>query len=106
MRHRSSQELIPHETAAELNNGVPPDGVLERASQRVRELGLQAINMPRELGGGGFTMLQQVLVQEQTGRVTNALAWVIPAPAAWFPRVASDIQMERWVLPTIRRRAP
>ncbi len=96
------QELIPHETAAELNNGVPPDGVLERASQRVRELGLQAINMPRELGGGGFTMLQQVLVQEQTGRVTNALAWVIPAPAAWFPRVASDIQMERWVLPTIR----
>jgi acyl-CoA dehydrogenase len=58
--------------------------------------------MPRELGGGGFTMLQQVLVQEQTGRVTNALAWVIPAPAAWFPRVASDIQMQRWVLPTIR----
>jgi acyl-CoA dehydrogenase len=96
------EELIPHETAAELNNGLPPDGILERAGQRVRELGLQAINMPRELGGGGFTMLQQVLVQEQTGRVTNALAWVIPAPAAWFPRVASDLQMQRWVLPTIR----
>lgn len=95
-------ELIPHETAAELNNGRPPDGILERAGQRVRELGLQAINMPRELGGGGFTILQQVLVQEQTGRVTNALAWVIPAPAAWFPRVASDLQMQRWVLPTIR----
>src|SRR5579864_5943438 len=96
------EELIPHETAAELNNGVPPDGVLARASARVRELGLQAINMPRDLGGGGFTMLQQVLVQEQTGRVTNALGWVIPAPAAWFPRFATDVQMERWVLPTIR----
>jgi acyl-CoA dehydrogenase len=96
------EELIPHETAAELNNGVPPDGVLARAWERVRELGLQAINMPRDLGGGGFTMLQQVLVQEQTGRVTNALGWVIPAPAAWFPRVATDVQMERWVLPTIR----
>lgn len=96
------EELIPHETAAELNGGIPPDGVLEQAWERVRELGLQAINMPRELGGGGFTMLQQVLVQEQTGRATNALAWVIPAPAAWFPRVASNIQMERWVLPTIR----
>jgi acyl-CoA dehydrogenase len=96
------EELIPHETAAELNNGVPPDGVLARAWDRVRELGLQAINMPRDLGGGGFTMLQQVLVQEQTGRVTNALGWVIPAPAAWFPRVATDVQMERWVLPTIR----
>ena len=96
------EELIPHETSAELNNGLPADGILERAGHRVRELGLQAINMPRELGGGGFTMLQQVLVQEQTGRVTNALAWVIPAPAAWFPRVASDLQMQRWVLPTIR----
>ena len=94
-------DLVPHETAAELNGGVPPHGVLETASAKVRQLGLQAINMPRELGGGGFTMLQQVLVQEQTGRVTNALAWVIPAPAAWFPRVASDIQMKRWVLPTI-----
>lgn len=94
-------ELIPHETAAELNGGVPPDGVLDVAWQRVRELGLQAINMPRALGGGGFTMLQQVLVQEQTGRVTNALGWVIPAPASWFPRVASDLQMERWVRPTI-----
>jgi acyl-CoA dehydrogenase len=97
-----AEQLIPHETAAELNNGVPPDGVLERAWERVHALGLQAINMPRELGGGGFTMLQQVLVQEQTGRVTNALGWVIPAPAAWFPRVANDVQMERWVLPTIR----
>jgi acyl-CoA dehydrogenase len=96
------EELIPHEAAAELNNGVPPEGVLARAWERVRELGLQAINMPRDLGGGGFTMLQQVLVQEQTGRVTNALGWVIPAPAAWFPRVATDVQMERWVLPTIR----
>jgi alkylation response protein AidB-like acyl-CoA dehydrogenase len=97
-----AEALIPHETAAELNNGVAPDGVLERAWQRVRDLGLQAINMPRELGGGGFTILQQVLVQEQTGRVTNALGWVIPAPAAWFPRVANGVQMERWVLPTIR----
>ena len=96
------EELIPHETVAELNGGSPPDGVLEHARQRVRELGLQAINMPRELGGGGFTLLQQVLVQEQTGRATNALAWVIPAPASWFPRVASDVQMERWVMPTIR----
>jgi alkylation response protein AidB-like acyl-CoA dehydrogenase len=94
-------ELIPHETAAELNKGVPPDGVLEHAGRRVRDLGLQAINMPRELGGGGLTMLQQVLVQEQTGRVTNALGWVIPAPAAWLPRVASEGQMQRWVLPTI-----
>ena len=32
---------------------------------RARELGLCATNMPTELGGGGCTTLQQVLVQEQ-----------------------------------------
>ena len=97
-----ADELIPLEEEAERSGGELPADVTRRARQRARELGLYSTNMPRELGGGGFTMLQQVLVQEQTGRVTNALAWVIPAPAAWFPQVASDTQMERWVLPTIR----
>jgi len=58
--------------------------------------------MPRELGGGGFTTFQQILVQEQVGRVTNALGWVIHTPASWLPKVATDDQMQRWVLPTIR----
>ena len=35
----------------------------------------------QELGGGGCTTLQQVLVQEQVGRVTNALAWAVSTPA-------------------------
>jgi alkylation response protein AidB-like acyl-CoA dehydrogenase len=54
------------------------------------------------LGGGGFTTFQQVLVQEQVGRATNALAWVIHTPASWLPAIATDYQMERWVFPTIR----
>ena len=58
--------------------------------------------MPVELGGGGFTMFQQFLVQEQVGRVTNVLGWVIHTPAAWLPKVASDYQLERWILPTIK----
>jgi alkylation response protein AidB-like acyl-CoA dehydrogenase len=58
--------------------------------------------MPEELGGRGFTMFQQVLVQEQGGRVTNGLAWVVDTPAAWFPDVATPDQIERYVKPTIR----
>jgi acyl-CoA dehydrogenase len=42
-----------------------------------------------------------VLVEEQLGRVTNALGWVLHTPAAWLPAVATPEQMERWVLPTI-----
>jgi acyl-CoA dehydrogenase len=95
-------ELIPHEVHAELHGGELPDGVEEAAERRAEEIGFGAINMPKELGGGGFTTFQQVLVQEQVGRATNAVAWMIHTPAQWLPKVASDFQMERWVLPTIR----
>ena len=95
-------ELIPHEVEAELHGGELPPEVLAGAEARVREMGFEAINMPKELGGGGFTAFQQVLVQEQVGRATNAAAWMIHTPASWFPSVASDYQLQRWVLPTIR----
>ncbi|MGH2820551.1 MAG: acyl-CoA dehydrogenase family protein, partial [Actinomycetota bacterium] len=68
----------------------------------VRDMGLSAINMPAELGGPGLTTFQQVLVSEQAGRVTNALGWVFDSPAGWLPEVATDLQLERWVKPTIR----
>jgi acyl-CoA dehydrogenase len=95
-------ELIPHEVQAELHGGELPPGLLEAHRRRVAELGLEAINMPKELGGGGFSTFQQVLVQEQVGRVTNALGWVVHTPASWLPEVASQEQLDRWVVPTIR----
>jgi alkylation response protein AidB-like acyl-CoA dehydrogenase len=95
-------ELIPHEVEAELHGGELPAEVLQRHRRRVAELGFEAINMPKELGGGGFSAFQQVLVQEQVGRATNALGWVVHTPASWLPQVASDEQLRRWVLPTIR----
>ena len=73
-------ELIPHENYAEEHGGELPPDILEKAEAKVRELGWQAINMPKELGGGGFTSLQQVLVQEQVGRGTNAIAWMLHTP--------------------------
>src|ERR687895_2769391 len=96
------EELIPHEVEAEMNGGVLPDEVKERHKKKVQELGLRAINMPRELGGAGLSCLQQVLVSEQAGRATNALGWVFDSPASWLPKVATEHQMETWVLPAIR----
>src|SRR2546427_3934895 len=99
-------ELIPHEVYAEMHEGELPPGVEAGAERRAEESGFGAINMPKELGGGGVTTFQQVLVQEQVGRATNAVAWGIHTPAQWLPKVASQDQMERWVLPTIRGCAP
>ena len=97
-----ADELIPLEVTAELNNGELPADVVAGHAKRARELGLHAANMPVELGGGGLSCLRQVLVQEQVGRVTNALAWVVGTPPSWLPAVATPYQLERFVLPTIR----
>jgi acyl-CoA dehydrogenase len=97
-----ADELIPLEVEAELAGGELPKDVVAAHKARAIELGLFATNMPVELGGQGCTALQQVLVQEQVGRVTNALAWVAATPPSWLPPVATAYQLERFVLPTVR----
>src|SRR6202044_3070816 len=94
-------ELIPFEEQAEASGGELPADVTAGHAKRARELGLAATNMPTELGGGGCTTLQQVLVQEQMGRVTNALGWVASTPPSWLPEVATEHQIERWLRPTV-----
>ncbi|MFN8195996.1 MAG: acyl-CoA dehydrogenase family protein [Nocardioidaceae bacterium] len=97
-----ADDLVPLEEYAEAHGGHLPDGVAEQHRQRALADGLFATNIPREHGGQGCTTLQQVLVQEQGGRVTNALAWVLATPPAWWPEVASPFARERWLLPTVR----
>ena len=96
-----ADELIPHEEQAELNQGQLPPDLTAAQAKRARELGLYATNMPAELGGGGCSALQQVLVQEQMGRVTNALGWVAATPPSWLPPVATPAQLDRYVRPAI-----
>jgi acyl-CoA dehydrogenase len=96
-----ADELIPFEDEAERAGGELPADVTAAHAKRARELGLHSTNMPRELGGGGCTSLQQVLVQEQMGRVTNALGWVAATPPSWLPAVATPDQIDRYVRPAI-----
>jgi acyl-CoA dehydrogenase len=96
-----ADELIPFEEEAERSAGELPGDITEGHAKRARELGLTATNMPADLGGGGCSALQQVLVQEQMGRVTNALGWVATTPPSWLPAVATPDQLERYVRPTI-----
>jgi acyl-CoA dehydrogenase len=97
-----ADELIPHEVEAEMNDGQLPDDITRGHAKRAEELELVSINIPTKYGGPGYTYLQQVLIQEQIGRVTNGLGWVVSTPAGWLPEVASQHQMDTWVLPTIR----
>jgi acyl-CoA dehydrogenase len=94
--------LIPYEVEAEAAGGQLPKEITAAHHARAIELGLYATNMPKAVGGPGFTALQQVLVQEQVGRVTNAIAWVMHTPPQWWADVATDYQKQRWLYPAVR----
>ncbi len=97
-----ADELIPFEVEVELADGELSEDAEAAHKKHAIELGLYAANMPKSVGGGGCTSLQQVLIQEQVGRVTNALGWVVATPPSWLPEVATPDQMERYVLPAAR----
>src|ERR1700728_2430673 len=94
-------ELVPFEEQAEASGGELPADLTAGHAKRARELGLTATNMVTELGGGGCTTLQQVLVQEQMGSVTNALGWVASTPPSWLAEVGTADELERYVMPAI-----
>jgi len=98
---RFVDELIPWEVEAEMNRGELPPDVAKAHSERAAELGLISINMPESMGGPGYTTMEQTLIQEQTGRVTNALGWVVSTGPSWIADVATDHQVERWIRPTV-----
>jgi alkylation response protein AidB-like acyl-CoA dehydrogenase len=97
-----AESLMPYEAEAEAAGGKMPKELTEKFQARAIELGLYATNIPKSAGGPGCTALQQVLVQEQVGRVTNGLAWVMHTPPQWWVDVATDHQRQRWLLPTVR----
>jgi alkylation response protein AidB-like acyl-CoA dehydrogenase len=94
-------ELIPWEVDAEMNQGEIPPEEAQKHKSRAGELGLTSINMPESMGGPGYTTLEQTLIQEQTGRVTNALGWVVSTGPAWIEEVVTDHQLEQWIRPTV-----
>jgi butyryl-CoA dehydrogenase len=92
--------IIAYEEPCESGRGLPESSLAE-----IRELTLQArlnaINMPVEWGGQGLSILDQVIVQERLGQLTNAL-W----DAVWRPanalRHCTPEQRERYLIPAIR----
>lgn len=97
-----ADEIIPYEVEAEMSGGHLSSDVTAAHRRRAVDLGLFATNLPVDVGGRGCSTLQQVLVQEQVGRVTNALGWVMGTPPGWWPSVATDYQRERWLIPSAR----
>ena len=99
-RDFADQHLLPHELDCEADDGLP-ESVLSPIREAVVEWRFNAINHAVEDGGRGHDLFEQMLIEEQWGRVTNAL-WDIP----WRPsiplRYGTEAQKERYLRPACR----
>ncbi|MFN8160793.1 MAG: acyl-CoA dehydrogenase family protein [Solirubrobacterales bacterium] len=97
---RLAAEIIPFEEECEQGGGLPAERLAE-ISEKVLASGLNAINMPAEWGGAGLSVLEQAIVSEQLGKITNALWDTVWRPANAL-RACTPQQRERYLEPAIR----
>tara|TARA_B100000214_G_scaffold54961_1_gene35076 strand:+ start:528 stop:1688 length:1161 start_codon:yes stop_codon:yes gene_type:complete len=98
-REYADKYLQPHEIEAELNNGELSKELTLRNKKKAIELGFTAIDVPQSYGGLGLSMVEQVAIWEQLGRVTNALSWCFPEAQSWMFDACSDKQIQEYILP-------
>jgi acyl-CoA dehydrogenase len=99
-RALADEVLLPLEDDCEANDGLSP-AQHATAKAEVLARGLHAINHAVADGGQGLDLFDQMLVEEQWGRLTNAL-WDVP----WRPSIplaaGTDAQKERYLRPACR----
>ncbi|MFG2827193.1 acyl-CoA dehydrogenase family protein [Streptomyces sp. NPDC048434] len=95
-----TETLTAYETDCEENNGLPAQAHAD-IRDAVLDSGLQAVNMPREWGGAGLTILEQAIVQEELGQLTGALWDTVWRPANAL-RFCTPAQRARYLEPVIR----
>jgi len=99
-RSFADEVLEPLEDECEEHGGLTPSSAAA-AKQAVLDRGFNAINHAQEDGGQGFDLFQQMLIEEQWGRVTGAL-WDIPwRPSIPLARGTPD-QKARYLRPSCR----
>jgi alkylation response protein AidB-like acyl-CoA dehydrogenase len=93
--------LQPVEAEFERAGGRLPADVRARIRDASIDAGLVAGPLPREVGGQGWTMLEQVLVHEQLGQATGGLWSLIPGAYNALIHCSPD-QRTRYLEPSLR----
>jgi acyl-CoA dehydrogenase len=96
------EELYPAEERI-AERGEIDRGEIKTLKKKAREQGFSNYNVPAAYGGPDLPMLAQVAIEEEGGRATNGLGFIVCERA---PRelleLASEDQRERYVLPVLR----
>jgi alkylation response protein AidB-like acyl-CoA dehydrogenase len=99
-RHFVEHELVPHELYVDEHESIPED-VLERIRAKAIDYGLWPMNVPREMGGLGSSVMAQVVAQEQAGRATNGLWAHVGGPYNALLR-CDEAQRRKYLEPALR----
>ena len=93
-------ELQPLEQLVEQAGELPAD-VAREVHAKSRALGLYAMNMPAELGGGGLDTVEACLAEEQAGRTMDILIRRAFGNVYEVLLACEGVQRERWLLPAV-----
>ena len=94
----AEEVLFPLELECEENEGIAEDAMAEVARE-VLARGLNAFNQAKEVGGQGYSVLQQMLAQEELGKATGCLWTLVWHPASCL-RLGSPEQIEEYLKPS------
>ena len=101
VRRFVTQEVQPLEAEVESLGQIPPEK-LRLLKGKARELGLFAMNMPAECGGGGLSTVEMCLVEEELGQTSDALIRRVFGQVYPMLLACRGEQRERYLLPTVR----
>jgi alkylation response protein AidB-like acyl-CoA dehydrogenase len=93
--------LQPLESEFERAGGRLPEETRDALKRTAVEARLHGGSFPRELGGQGWTVLEQVIVHEQLGRATGGLWSFIPGAYNALIHADAD-QRRRYLEPSLR----
>lgn len=98
----ADEVLVPYEMECEDNDGLSVES-LRTINQAVMDWEFNALNHTREDGGQGYSIFEQILVDEQLGRVTGAI-WDTVFRPSYPMKYASSAQKAEYLIPTCQGR--
>lgn len=98
----TEEVLFPYEMECEDNDGLSRESVAE-LTQKVLDWEFNAVNHSKENGGQGYSVFEQMLLNEQLGRTTGALWNLVCLPASCM-RFGTMEQKQEYLIPTCQGR--
>jgi acyl-CoA dehydrogenase len=94
-------ELMPLERELEQTRQLDP-ATARSIFEKSKALGLYAVNIPVEYGGGGLSAVDTCLAEEQFGHTTDILIRRAFGNVYEVLLLANEFQRERWLEPAVR----